>query len=80
MADINGVKWHVVPGGQRLTTVINQAGTGFDDVWEVTYMIDSGPGSGTTGVVRVPAHQYNQETVKASINALVTHQHGIASL
>ena len=80
MAEINGVKWHVVDGGQRLTTQINSAGNGFSDVWEVTYEIDTGPAAGTQGLIRVPAAQYNAETVKATINALVNHQHSIASL
>lgn len=80
MAEINGIKWHIVEGGQRLTTQLTPAGTGFTDVWEVTYIIDSGPGAGTGGQVRVPAAQYNAETVKAAINAQVTHLHNVASL
>jgi hypothetical protein len=80
MADINGVKWHILPNGQRLTTEISPAGNGFQDVWEVTYQIDSGPAAGTQGLVRVPAGQYNADTVKATINAQVSHQHNIASL
>lgn len=80
MAEVNGVKWHVIPGGQRLTTQINPSGSGFEDVWEVSYAIDSGPGRGTQGLVRIPASQYNAETVKATINALVSHQHNIAAL
>lgn len=80
MADVAGTKWHIVPQGQRLTTVISPNGNGFTDVWEVTYQIDSGPASGTEGVVRVPASQYNAEVVKATINEQVQHQHNIASL
>ncbi len=80
MAEINGVKWHIVPGGQRLTTQLSSAGTGFTDIWEVTYQIDSGPAAGTQGQVNIPASQYNAETVKATINSQVTHQHNIASL
>lgn len=80
MAEIQGVKWHIVPGGQRLTTQISAAGNGFEDVWEVTYQIDTGPASGIQAIVRVPAGQYNAETVKAAINAQVTHQHAISSL
>jgi hypothetical protein len=80
MAEVSGIKWHVVEGGQRLTTQISAAGNGFVDVWEVSYEIDSGPAKGTTGIVRVPASQYNAETVKATINAQVQHQHNIASL
>lgn len=80
MAAVNGVKWHILQGGQRLTTQINGSGNGFQDVWEVSYQIDDGPAAGTQGLVRVPASQYNAETVKAAINAQVTHQHNIAAL
>lgn len=80
MAADTPVRWHVVPGGQRLTTQLTQAGTGFMDVWEVTYMIDDGPAAGSTGQVRVPATQYNAEVVKAAINAQVQHLHNVASL
>lgn len=80
MADMGIPKWHVVTGGQRLTTQLTPAGTGFTDVWEVTYMIDDGPAQGSTGQVRVPASQYNAETVKATINAQVQHIHNVASL
>lgn len=80
MAEHKGISWHIVPNGQRLTTEISPAGNGFQDVWEVTYQIDSGKAAGTQGLVRIPAGQYNAETVKATINALVEHQHNIASL
>lgn len=80
MAEVKGISWHIVPNGQRLTTEISPAGNGFQDVWEVTYQIDTGPAAGTQGLVRVPAGQYNAETVKAAVNALVTHQHNVASL
>lgn len=80
MAEANGFNWHIVDGGQRLTTVLTTAGNGFQDVWEITYMIDSGPAQGTTGVVRVPASQYNAEVVKAAINEQAQHMHNIAGL
>jgi hypothetical protein len=80
MGEVKGVRWHIVPNGQRLTTQISPAGNGFSDVWEVTYMIDNGPAQGTEGLVRIPASQYNAETVAATINSLVAHQHNVASL
>lgn len=80
MAETKGVRWHILQGGQRLTTVINAAGTGFDDVWEVSYAIDTGPGAGTQGQVRVPASQYNAQVVEAAIAAQVSHLHNVASL
>lgn len=80
MAEIHGAKWHIVQGGQRLVSQITPSGNGFMDLWEVSYMIDSGPAAGTEGLVRIPASQYNAETVKATINALVAHQHAVAGL
>lgn len=80
MAEHGGVKWHIVEGGQRQTTQISRAGNGFTDVWEITYMIDSGPGAGTEGIVRVPVAQYDAEVVKALINASVAKNHAVASL
>ena len=80
MGEVKGVKWHIVPGGQRLTTQISAAGNGFSDVWEVTYQIDTGPAAGTEGIVRIPAAQYNANTVQATVNAMVVHQHDIAAL
>lgn len=80
MAKTGDVEWHIVPGGQRLTTQLTSAGNGFMDVWEVPYMVDSGPAVGTSGTVRVPATQYNAEVVKAAIDAQVTHLHNVASL
>jgi len=80
MAEVNGVKWHIVDGGQRLTVTLTNSGTGFIDVWEVTYMVDSGPATGTTGMVRIPVSQLNAEVVKAAVNAQVLHMHDIASL
>lgn len=80
MAEGSGFGWHIVQGGQRLTTVLTTAGNGFQDVWEITYMIDSGPAQGTTGVIRVPAAQYSAEVVKAAINEQAQHMHNIAGL
>lgn len=78
MAETQGVKWHVI--GQRLTTVLTQAGTGFQDVWEVQYQIDSGPATGHTGQVNVQAAQYNPEVVKAAIAAQAANLHAVADL
>src|SRR5574337_625730 len=35
MADM----WHIVPGGQRQSTQLNPSGTGFTDVWVITYQV-----------------------------------------
>lgn len=72
------VKWHVT--SQNLTTTISESGTGFESVWEVRYRVDSGPAQGTTGLVRVPAAQYDAAIVKSAIDAQVYHVHNVASL
>lgn len=72
--------WRIVPQGQRQTTELSPAGTGFRDVWEVTYEVTSGDAAGTTGIVRVPAETYSAETVSAAIEEQVEHLHNVAGL
>lgn len=74
MADM----WHVT--GQRQNTQLNPAGNGFQDVWEVSYMVDSGPATGTTGKVTVPQPQYTPENVAGMIDAQVEAHDRVASL
>lgn len=78
MAETNGVRWHVV--SQRQTTQLSSVGTGFTDVWEVGYEIDSGTAAGSQGIVRIPATQYTPEVVEATISKVVGTQHSIAGL
>lgn len=70
--------WHVK--SQRQDTVLDDQGPGFMTVWEVTYVIDDGPAQGTQGMVRIPVDRYNAETVKATIDAAVSHVHAVANL
>ena len=74
MADM----WHVT--SQNLRTVLADSGTGFENVWEVTFKVDSGPATGTVAMVRVPASMYNAETVQQAITASVYHIDQIAGL
>jgi hypothetical protein len=70
--------WHIT--SQQLTTEISDVGTGFQSVWEVRYLIDSGPAAGTTGLIRVPAGQHTADNVKAAIDAQVAALHSVANL
>lgn len=70
----------VVPQGQRLSTELSPAGTGFRDVWEVTYEVTEGPAKGTTGTVKIPADLYNAETVHEAIDAAVQSLNAVAGL
>lgn len=72
--------WRIVPQGQRQTTELSPAGTGFRDVWEVTYEVTQGDAAGTVGIVRVPAESYSADTVAAAIEDQVAHLHNVASL
>ena len=80
MANTNGVEWHIPKGGQTLTTDIAPSGTGFMDIWEVAYVIDSGPAAGSSGKIRIPADVATSELVRDTIAAQVDHLHGVASL
>lgn len=59
---------------------INPAGTGFEDVWEVTYKVTSGPAKGTVATVSVPAEDHNADTVQAAIEAKIADLEGVANL
>lgn len=76
MADM----WHIVPGGQRQSTQLNPSGTGFTDVWEITYQVDSGPATGVQGTIRVPQDLYGADYIKAQIDAAVTALDQVAGL
>ena len=80
MVASNLPKWHVLPNGQRLTTVLSPTGPGFQDVWEVTYQVDDGPAVGTQGQVNVPASQHNAAVVRAAIEAQLQNVHAVAGL
>jgi hypothetical protein len=66
--------------GQRLDTELSDSGTGFTPVWRVSYKIMSGPATGTTGYVNIPADQHNASNVKKTIDAAVYHLDKVAGL
>ncbi len=70
--------WHVKTS--VFTTHISETGAGFDSVYEVSYQVDQGPAAGTVGMVRIPASQYNADTVKRAIDAIVMHHDAIFKL
>lgn len=72
--------WAIVPGGQRQTTRLTPAGTGFQEVWEVTFTINTGPAAGTTAQVAVPASMYTPENVAAAIQARVDTLNAVQNL
>jgi hypothetical protein len=73
-----GPTWSIT--GQRLDTELSDTGTGFTTVWRVSYKVTSGPATGTTGYVNIPADQHNADTVAKAINAAVYHLDKVAGL
>lgn len=72
--------WHIVSNGQRQITQLAPNGTGFVDVVEITYQIDSGPATGNTFTARIPAALYNADYVAKTIQGQVDLHNSIAGL
>lgn len=66
--------------GQRPVMNLNPSGTGFQNDWEITYTVTSGPAKGATATVSVPAADHNAEYVDGAIREQMSNLHGIASL
>jgi hypothetical protein len=65
---------------QSQSQEINPSGTGFMEVWNITFSITSGPAKGNTGSVQVSAGDHNAAHVKTVIDAKVKDLSEIASL
>ncbi len=74
------VTWHVLGDQITQSTTLKPGGGGITDVYEVPYMIDSGPAAGHTGIVTINATAYNPANVAAAVNAQVAATHAVASL
>lgn len=70
--------WKVL--NQKQGTEINSQGTGFDDVWTITYQVTTGPSRGTIGTISVPEEDHNAEFVSSAINDKVQALDDIAAL
>ena len=72
--------WHVLGGQITQTSILAPGGAGLVDVYQVPYVIDTGPAAGHTASVQVPVSQYSRESVTAAIAAQVAQTHGVAGL
>jgi len=52
---------------QKQNIEINPSGTGFMNVWEITYKVTDGPSRGVTATVSVPDEDHNAQYVNAAI-------------
>jgi hypothetical protein len=80
MTTPNDPHWHVLGDQIAQDTELSPAGTGIDRVFVVPYVIDSGPGKGHRGSVRVPPDQFNETTVADMIRGAVSRVHGVGGL
>lgn len=76
MADM----WQIDSSGIRQSTILSNAGTGFVNVWEVPYVITSGPATGVSGTVSVPEGLYNADNVRQAVQAAVDAHTSVAGL
>lgn len=65
---------------QSQTVQVNPAGTGFENVWDITYKVTDGPARGTIATVTVPAEDHTADAVKAAIESKIADLNAIALL
>ena len=66
--------------GQKQNVAINPAGSGFTEVWDITYRITAGPSKGTVATVTVPDSDHNADYIKNAIEQKIQSLDAIASL
>lgn len=66
--------------GQKQSTEVNPAGTGFMNVWEITYRVTDGPSKGTVATVTVPDEDHNADYIKGAIEEKIAKLDAIAGL
>lgn len=65
---------------QKQNVEINPAGSGFIDVWEITYKVTDGPAKGTVATVTVPSEDHNADAVSSAIEDKIKDLSDIAAL
>lgn len=74
------IKYHVLGDQITQTTTLKAGGGGLADVYEVPYMIDTGPAAGHVGTVTIAATAFNPANVQAAIEQQVGAVHGVAQI
>jgi hypothetical protein len=65
---------------QKQGTQINGQGNGFDDVWNISYQVTSGPSKGTVATISVPDEDHNAAFVSSAIADKISALDDVASL
>jgi hypothetical protein len=65
---------------QHQSVQLNPAGTTFEDVWDVTYKVTSGPAKGTVATVTVPSEEHTADVVQQMIESKISDLESVATL
>lgn len=77
---MNSPAWHVLNDEITQTTELKKSGAGLAEIYEIPFVIDSGPAAGHTGSIKVPVGNATPEVIAALINAATSAVHGFAGL
>lgn len=77
---MDAVTWHVLGDQITQTTTLKAGGGGIRDVYQVPYMIDTGPAAGHTGIVTIDATAFNTANVSEAIRQQVGAVHAVADI
>lgn len=72
--------WHVLGDQIREESSLAPSGQGIETLWQVPYMIDSGPAKGSQHVVRLDPRQFTPADVEQAIREHLSNVHGVAGL
>lgn len=72
--------WHVLGDEITQTTILRPGGTGLLDVYQVPYVIDSGPSAGHRGQVTIPIDRFNADSVRAAVSTAAAAVHDVGNV
>jgi len=77
---VDNAAYHVLGDQIVQTTTLKAGGGGLTDVYEIPYMIDTGPAAGHSGKVTLAASAFNPANVKAAVEAQVSAVSAVAGI
>lgn len=72
--------WHVLGDQIREQASLAPSGTGIETMWEVPYVIDSGPAKGSQHVVRLDPRNFTPADAEQAIREHLSNVHNVALL
>lgn len=80
MANTELPHWHVIGDQVREQASLAPSGTGIETMWEVPYMVDSGPAKGSQHKVLIDPRDFVPATVEQAIREHLSNVHNVAQL